>query len=324
VGSGWGAAKDKHVVTASPPSIDVSVVIVSWNTRDLLLRCLESLKAEAARSRLYVEVFVVDNASADGSVEAVNENFPDVTVLAQSENLGFAAANNLAIDQATGTALLLLNPDTEMRPGSLRTLWTTLHAGQHVGLVAPILLNPDGSLQSAGYRFPGLTQTILDIFPLHPYLMESGLNGRFDRGDGLSPFEIDHPLGACMLVRREVIDAIGGLDNSFYMYSEEIDWCQRIKSAGWTILMAPAAEVTHYGGRSTSQVADRMQEQLHRSRAAYLRRYQSERFHRTLNTVLRAGLKLHRYGVPIPTADRSVQEIARIASIYQETGRGDA
>src|SRR5699024_2504973 len=99
-----------------------------------------------------------------------------------------------------------------------------------IGMVAPVLLNSDGTFQSAGYRFPGLTQTVLDLFPIHPRLVESSFNGRFSAGDGLTPFRIDHPLGACMMVRRTVVDQVGALDTTYFMYSEEIDWCQRIKA----------------------------------------------------------------------------------------------
>jgi N-acetylglucosaminyl-diphospho-decaprenol L-rhamnosyltransferase len=306
---------------STPP--DLSVIIVSWNTRDLLLRCLESLKAEAVRSRLYVDAIVVDNASKDGSAEAVREKYPDVTVLAQSENLGFAAGSNLGIREADGSAILILNPDTELLPGSLSTLWNTLNVAPHVGLVAPVLVNPDGTFQSAGYRFPGLIQTILDVFPIHPRLVESSLNGRFDRGDGMTPFMVDHPLGACMLVRREVIDQVGGFDKSFFMYSEEIDWCRRIKAAGWTVLVAPQAEVIHHGGKSTSQSPETMRPQLHRSRSAYHRRYQSEPFHRSLSMLLSAGIALKQTGLPIPTGGRTTDEVRQIAEIYRRSEAAD-
>ncbi len=300
---------------------DVSVVIVSWNTRDLLLRCLDSVDAEATRSGLTLETIVVDNASSDGSADAVRRRFPDLTLLEQTENLGFAAGNNLGIAQSCGSTVLILNPDTELSPGSLTSLWRALHASCHIGLSAPVLLNSDGSFQSAGFRFPGLVQTMLDLYPLHPRLVGSSLNGRYGPGDGRTPFQIDHPLGACMLARREVIDSVGLFDPGYFIYSEEIDWCRRISAAGWTILCAPSASVIHHGGQSTSQASDRMRPQLHRSRARYFRQHHSDSFRRSLSMLMSLGITLKRASVPIPSDGRSADELERIAAIYREAER---
>jgi N-acetylglucosaminyl-diphospho-decaprenol L-rhamnosyltransferase len=299
----------------------MSAVIVSWNTRDLLLRCLSSLEADANRANLSIETIVVDNASADGTVDAVRESFPHVTILPQSENLGFAAANNLGIAQSQGDAVLILNPDTEIVPGALDRLWKTLHASQHIGLVAPVLLNTDGSFQSAGFRFPGIVQTMLDLYPLHPRLVGSSLNGRFNLGDGLSPFRIDHPLGACMLVRREVIEEVGMFDPGYFIYSEEIDWCRRITDASWTILCAPSAQVIHHSGQSTGQTPDRMRRQLHRSRARYLHRYQSVPFRRILDLLMRSGIAVKRMGIPLPSDGRTADELSELREIYRRAGQ---
>ncbi len=263
-------------------SCDLSVVIVSWNVREFLPACLESLQAELERSGLANEVLVVDNGSTDGTVEVVRERYPWVRLIALGENRGFAAANNVGIAQSSGRAILLLNPDTEVLPGALAWLWRALFAAPHVGLVGARLLNSDGTLQSAGYRFPGYVQNLFDFFPLHPRLVGSRLNGRFGPGDGLSPFAVDHPLGACMLVRREVVDAVGGLDEGYFFYSEEIDWCRRIRAAGWTILTAPAALVVHHAGGSTRQVSERSFLELHRSRARYFCRWHGPTFVRRL------------------------------------------
>ncbi|MCX7623747.1 MAG: glycosyltransferase family 2 protein [Thermomicrobium sp.] len=261
---------------------ELSVVIVSWNVRELLPACLESLRAEIERSELATEVSVVDNGSTDGTVELVAARYPWVQLVALGENRGFSAANNVGIARSTGQGILLLNPDTVVLPGALAWLWRALHAAPHVGLVGARLLNPDGTLQSAGYRFPGYVQNFFDFFPLHPRIVGSRLNGRFGPGDGLSPFAIDHPLGACMLVRREVVEQVGGLDEGYFYYSEEIDWCRRIRAAGWTILTAPAALVIHHAGGSTRQVSARSFLELHRSRARYFRRWHGPVFVRRL------------------------------------------
>src|SRR5690349_7018041 len=139
----------EDVLAPATPAIDISVVIVSWNTRDLLERCLHSITAEATRTRLRVEIAVVDNASADDTVRAVRQQFPEVDLTALPNNIGFAAANNLAIRGTSGTAVLLLNPDTEVLVGALQALWRALQSMPHVGVVGPVLLNSDGSLQSA-------------------------------------------------------------------------------------------------------------------------------------------------------------------------------
>ncbi len=301
---------------------DLSVVIVTWNVRQLLLACLESLLADLERSGLQNEVIVVDNGSTDGTPELVAERFPTIQLLALGENRGFAAANNVGMAHSCGRAILLLNPDTEVLPGAVLWLWRALQAAPHVGLVGACLLNSDGSLQSAGYRFPGYVQNLLDFFPIHPRLIGSRLNGRFGPGDGLTPFAVDHPLGACMMVRREVVKEVGGLDEGYFYYSEEIDWCRRIRAAGWTILTAPAARVVHHAGGSTRQVSEASFLQLHRSRARYFCRWHGRAFLRRLAwlaalaagwTALRARLTGH---AELATRARLLREAA---AIYRQT-----
>jgi N-acetylglucosaminyl-diphospho-decaprenol L-rhamnosyltransferase len=307
---------------AQPP--DISVVIVSWNTRELLLRCLGSLSDDAGASGLSIEVLVVDNASNDGTPDAVREHEPGTRLIEMPENRGFATATNAGMRQATGAAILVLNPDSELEPGAMRALWNTLHASPRVGLVGPLLLNSDGSFQSAGYRFPGLRQIFFDLFPLHPRLVGSGLNGRFPIGDGRTPFAIDHPLGACMLVRREVIDQVGMLDEVFFLYSEEIDWCRRIKDAGWLILTAPLARVVHHGGQSTRQTPRRMYEQLHRSRGIYFRRYHSRHLLRAARALMSLAAWLRQRRVPVPGLTRPPDDYRHIRAFYELDEPGHA
>jgi hypothetical protein len=296
---------------------DLSVVIVSWNTCELLARCINSLCADAATSRIALQVIVVDNASSDGTVDMLSECFPSIDVVALTENRGFAAATNTGIERAQAGDILLLNPDTEPLPGALTAMRSALHAMPHAGLVSGILLNPDRSIQSAGYRFPTLTQSFLDFFPLHDRLVASSLNGRYSAGDGLSPYAVDHPLGACMLVRRDVIDQIGLLDEEYFMYSEEIDWCRRIAAGGWTILIAPAASIIHYGGQSTRQASDAMFLQLHRSRARYFAQYHSHAYLRTVERMASAACWWAGR-----TDETRAQQLHSVSEIYR-TGRGD-
>ncbi|MDI3339131.1 MAG: glycosyltransferase family 2 protein [Sphaerobacter sp.] len=304
--------------TGSGVDIDITTIIVSWNTRELLARCLASVERELDRSGLRGEIMVVDNASTDGTPELVRERFPAVSLLALEANRGFAAANNLALARARGAAVLLLNPDTELLPGALRALWLALHAAPHVGMAGALLLNPDGSLQSAGYRFPGLAQLLIDLFPLHPRLVASRLNGRVAPGDGLSPVAIDHPLGACMLVRRAVVDEVGGFDEGYFLYSEEIDWCRRIAAAGWTIVTAPAARVIHHGGQSTGQMPEAMLRQLHRSRARYYRRYHAPWFLRVAAAAARAAA-----AVEARRGRERAALLREVAAVYAGAGAAD-
>lgn len=271
---------------------DLSIVVVHWNVPELLRACLESILAESRGSDLRIETIVVDCASPDDGYREVLERFSDARLIELLENRGYAAGCNAGIGVATGAAILLLNPDTELLSGSLDVLWRTVHVAAHVGLVAPLLLNPDGSIQSAGYRFPGAMNVLLDLLPVHPRLVESPLNGRVPVGDGVQPIRIDYALGAAILLRRDALEAVGPLDESYGMYSEEIDWARRLADAGWTALLAPAARVVHHGGRSTAQQPDAMYEALWASRARYFERWGSERQRRVIGALVRAGTRL--------------------------------
>jgi GT2 family glycosyltransferase len=268
----------------------LSVVIVHWNTPALLDACLRSLAAELPRAELDVETLVVDNASPGDAFAHVLARYPWARALPMAENRGFAAGANAGLAAAAGAGMLLLNADVELEPGALRMLWDTLWIAPHVGLVAPLLLNTDGSLQSQGYRFPGLVNVALVFWPLQPRLVESPLNGRVRLGDGVTPIAIDYPLGAAMLVKRAALDAVGPLDEGFGMYSEEIDWARRFKAAGWTILLTPAARVTHHAGQATRQRPAAMRAAQWTSRARYFARWGTPWQRRLLPPLVRAGL----------------------------------
>ncbi len=269
--------------------MDLSIVIVSWNVRDLLQTCLESLRPEWERT--WAEVIVVDNASSDGTPDLVRDQYPAVRLIANLANRGFGAANNQGMAAASGRYILLLNPDTVVLPGALEALVGFLEAHPRVGLAAPRLLNPDGSLQRNAFRFPGLLQVALDLFPVHPRLMDSALNGRYRREpQATGPFSIDHPLGAALLVRHEIWEATGGFDEDYFMYAEEVDWCWRIHQAGWMIWQVPEARIIHYGGQSTRQVPDWMFIELWRARYRFFRRYHSIFYQAMVRLLVRLGM----------------------------------
>jgi len=251
--------------------------VVHWNVPELLDACLTSVENEIARSQLTADILVVENASDSPPLRRGLGRHPTARALYLPENRGYAAGCNAGLRHTCGEAVLLLNPDTELLPGALETLWQTLQLSPHIGLVAPLLLNPDGSLQSWGYRFPGARNVLLDFFPLHPRLVESTFNGRMAHGDGELPIAIDYPLGAAMLVRRSAAEQSGLLDERYGMYCEEIDFAQRLAHNGWTRLLAPAARLIHHGGQSTGQRPAAMHQALWLSRARYYRRWAARR-----------------------------------------------
>jgi GT2 family glycosyltransferase len=247
----------------------LSIIIVSWNTKDLLRSCLESIN-QYPPGHPY-EVFVVDNVSTDGSIEMVVEDFPQVQLIANKTNVGFAGGNNQAISQSVGDYILLLNPDTEVKPGALDALIDFLDETPEAGVAGAKLLNPDGSLQESCYPKPTLIREFWRLF----YLDEVRPYARYKmaRWDQKKPKEVDVLMGACMLLRREIIEAVGLFDVDYFIYSEEVDLCIRIQKAGWSLHWIPQAEVVHYGGQSTQQLAAEMFLQLYKGKIMFFRKH---------------------------------------------------
>jgi N-acetylglucosaminyl-diphospho-decaprenol L-rhamnosyltransferase len=258
----------------------VSALIVSFNTRALSLEAIGSVPSDA-------EIVVVDNASHDGSADAIAERFPSVRLVRSKTNLGFAGGVNKAAEQASGDVLLVLNSDARLLPGSLSTLCELLDAHPRAALVAPALEYPDGRRQASAFAFPGLVQVGLDLFPIDR-LMDTRLNGRVYANQAC---QIDHPLGACMLIRRTAWQDVGPLDEGYFMYLEEIDWCRRARTRGWQIWHQPRARVVHHGGSSTSQQPEAMYTQLWRSRLRYYSRYHGPIYNRLVHALVRLGLR---------------------------------
>lgn len=279
--------------TAAPP-VRVAVVIVSYRTRELLERCLRALAAEQAREAAWLDcrVLVVDNAGGDDSAAMVRRTFPDVDLVESAENLGFARANNLALrrlgllpplgtpDAAPGPDApefaWLLNPDTEVQAGALATLVRTLQTQPNAAACGPRLAYGDGAFQHGAFAWPGAAQVLIDLLPLQRLpgaarLRDGRLNGRYgaDLWQGRVPFAVDFVLGAAMMVRSAAVRALGGLDEGYFMYCEEMDWCLRAHEAGWNVLAAPAALVVHHEGRSSRQTPWPTLERLWRSRLRF-------------------------------------------------------
>lgn len=258
-----------------------SALIVSFNTCSLTLEAIASVISEPN-----TEVIVVDNASHDGSPDAIAARHPTARVVRSERNLGFAGGVNRAAAEARGDALLILNSDARLEPGALSRLLALLRETPRAALVAPALVYPDGRPQPAAFAFPGLAQVALDLRPIDR-LMHTRVNGRVN---ARRPRPIDHPLGACMLIRRSAWQDIGPLDEGYFMYMEEIDWCRRARARGWQIWHQPQAVAVHHGGSSTSQQPEAMFSQLWRSRLRYYSRFHGPAYNRLVHVLVNVGL----------------------------------
>jgi len=264
-------------------TIDVSVVVVSWNVKALLEKCLLSLLASpvwrlvspegksSGPGTRALEIWVVDSASTDGSVEMVREKFPGVGLIANSDNVGFTRGNNQGIARCRGRTLVLLNPDTEVHADALAVMADYLEWHPDVGVVGPRIATPDGGLQPSRRRFPTYGTAFVEStclqrwFPRHPLLARYYM---WDRPDDQEQ-DVDWIEGACLAARAEVVSHVGGLDERFFMYSEELDWCKRVKAAGWRVVYLPQAQILHYGGQSSDQVVSAKHIHFQRSKIAY-------------------------------------------------------
>lgn len=232
--------------------MDISIVIINWNTREMLRDCLASVYA--GLGDLGAEVIVVDNASGDGSPDMVDADFPRATLIRNRENTGFAAANNQAFRIARGRHVLLLNSDTLVHGDVLSASVAYLDDQPDVGAMGCRVLNRDGSLQITGSRFPSLVNLFLQgsgLSRLPGAFFDRYRMIRWDRRDAR---EVDVISGCYMLVRRAVLDDVGLLDEAFFFYGEETDWCRRMQQAGWRLMFAPVGEITHFGGGSVNSL----------------------------------------------------------------------
>lgn len=252
----------------------VSIIIVNWNTRDLLRGCLASITAQTAVPH---EVIVVDNASTDGSAAMVRAEFPGAVLIANTDNRGFAAANNQGLAVAQGDYLLLLNPDTIVLDQAIDRMidWLAAHPG--VGCVGCQVLEGPGVIQRTCFADPTPLNILITEFGL---MRLAGRIPWFGRGwyldwDRTTEREVDVVSGMFMLVPRTVFEAVGPLDPGFFIYAEEADWCRRIRNAGWTCVFAPMAQIIHLdgGSKSTDQIRSKMYVQLQKSHLHYVRKH---------------------------------------------------
>jgi len=239
-------------------STALSIIIVNWNTRDLLLGALKSIY-ESPPSFSF-KVIVVDNASTDGSAEAVTRAFPQAALIANQSNEGYARGNNQGLEASTGRCVLLLNPDVLLPPGGLDRAVEILESRKDVGALGVRLVNPDGTPQRSVRGFPTPLSVVWEATGLSRFFPKSRLFGAYrmtwftyDRET-----EVDQPMGTFLLIRRRALEQVGPLDEQFPIFFNEVDWCYRARKAGWKIIFTPAVEIVHYGGSSTKQVHAKM------------------------------------------------------------------
>ncbi len=276
------------------PKYDLVIVIVSWNVKELLEVCLRSVSAAASTNDLSVHTVVIDNASTDGSANLVRQRFPDVELIASSENLGFARANNLALRKYEDQAryLLLLNPDTVVPADVFSKTVAFMDSSPDAGVLGCRIIKPDGVLDwpcKRSFILPSvLFYKALGLDRLFP---KSKRFGRYQMTfvDENEIHEVDSVVGAFMLVRQECIKEIGALDESFFMYGEDLEWCYRAKSFGWKVYYVPTATIVHYKGKSTSKRSNRMIYHWHHSTWHVYRKQIAPQYPAVVNGIVWAG-----------------------------------
>jgi GT2 family glycosyltransferase len=247
--------------------LDISVVVVNWNTRRLLLDCLASVYETIDGPDF--EVWVVDNGSEDGSVSAVREGFPEVNIIANNENLGFAAANNQALRRMNGRYALLLNTDTVLTQGAVHALFAFMEGNPRAGMACGQLLNADGSKQNSIANFPTFlsmicNETVLRVLMPRQYPSKRRIYEK--------PILVESCIGACLMVRKKAMDSVGLLDERYFFFFEETDWAYRMQASGWTVCFVPSSRIFHLQGQSVGHsLTSRIM--FYRSRYLYFKKW---------------------------------------------------
>jgi len=246
---------------------DLSIIIVNWKVKEYLLQCVRSIPQTGGTPS--IEVIIVDNGSRDGSGEEIRKNFPWCHVIENEKNLGFAKAANQGLRESQGRYLLLLNPDTAVKRGALEGFITFMDTHPAAGIAGAQLLNPDGSKQNSIANFPSLATELLNKSLLR-WLFPARFPGKERHYSG--PIEVDSVIGAAMIVRREALEQVGTLDEDYFLFFEETDWCYRMKRAGWKIYHVPQAEFCHSQGTSAGADKKRARVEYYRSRYHFFRK----------------------------------------------------
>ena len=276
--------------------MDLSVIVVNYNTKDLLLNCLRSIYDTGGDVKF--EALVVDNGSKDGSAEAVTRDFPQARLIANDRNLGFAKANNQALKVASGRYLLLLNSDAILQEGALKALIDFMDANPGAGCACGQLLNSDGSRQNSFSNFPTFASELLNkglLRLLFPKRYPS------KRQDFSHPVPVEAVIGACFIVRREVLEDVGPLDEDYFLFMEETDWCLRMRKAGWGIYFVPSARIFHLQGATVGKRPLSARIEFYRSRYIYFRKHKGRWAERMLRCAFILRLTANSILLSIPS-----------------------
>lgn len=275
---------------------DLSIIIVNWNTRDLLPDCLDSILN--SKPRVDCDIILVDNHSTDGSQTMVRERYPQVQLIENGENVGFARANNLGVRACSAPFVLLLNSDARLAPDALEVLITWIKSQPQAGLVGGCLLNPDGSFQASYTSFPGLWQEFLILSGLGRLLFGRWYPSR-GPGEGRPPRKVDYVEGACMLVRKDAYQVVGGLDETYFMYAEDVELCHAMRTHGWQVWYHPDARIVHLGGGSSRHRKPQREADLYRSRIQFFEKHYGKFAASSLRLLIlvMTGIKIAVHGV---------------------------
>lgn len=257
-------------------SVDLSIIIVSWNVADILAECLDSIYSAHHMHRL--EVIIVDSASTDHTLDMLHERYSQVIVLQQTENVGYTRGNNIGLEAAKGRFVLLLNPDTVILGDALANMLHYMSTNPDVGILGPYTLNTDGTTQSTRRRFPTVALGFFESTWLQSFAPKAWLDRFYVNDLPLqATVDVDWVQGSALMARREIYEQIGGLDAGYIMFSEELDWCKRAKLAGWRVVFYCKAQIIHHGGKSTEQVTARKHIYFQESKLRYYRKYHGRR-----------------------------------------------
>ncbi len=283
--------------------MDLSVIILNYNTKDLLKTCLQSVFNSITSYDM--EVIVADNGSTDGSVEMLRQQFPKVKILENGRNLGFAGGNNPAIKIAQGRHILLLNSDTEVRPDTFDLCLKYLDQHADVGILGCKVLLPNGKLhQASRRRFPNPANAFLRLFGLREYSDYNYQNISIDQ-----EMEVDSVVGAFLMIRKTVVDKIGLLDESFFMYGEDLDWCWRAKEAGYKVVYYPRAEIMHYLYGTSKAVAFRSVQWAHEAMKIFYKKHYAKEHNWFFNQFVYLGIFLRKYLVTFVNLFRTEKSV---------------
>jgi hypothetical protein len=271
--------------------IDLSISIVNYNNRDYLKDCLDSIYSGTVQTR--IEVIVVDNGSTDSSTEVVRQHFPEVKIIENHDNRGFVIANNQGIRASQGRYVLSLNNDTLIENGTLDGLVRFMEEHPDVGACGPKVLNQDGTLQQQCRRgFPTIRSSLSYFLKLHRLFPNNECFGRYlmTHLDEDKTGEVDSVSGCCMMVRRDVIEKVGILDENFIMYGDDLDWCYRIKQAGWKVYYTPHVRITHLGGKSSRKSSYRCTLLFYHAMVIFYRKHYAQDRNCILNSIVCGGI----------------------------------